>query len=323
MEDKTVHNRSILENEIQLQDSEQQNEVDYKDENSQIPVTQTEYINTYSGQAMNQKELFQLSAHEDLKLVLVAGPFSSGKTTLETMLYYVFLEGKNERLSFGGSYTIPGFKKRGEKLMYSSGEPEPVVGRTLRASMDLFLHLRVYDESGQGQNLVFADLSGEVFENTKYIDDYSEIFESTENVIVIIDGEKVCDINKRKNIYTETIIMIRLFLKKKIIACNTKLQVVCTKWDKIQGLDNKAEVQQFMETKWRELLKLFENVVFSMTFIKVSALQIEEKGESEKLEEIMCNCLQVVPVMDRKNCEEDTLEIIRQFEYFGIRGKDE
>ena len=116
MEDKTVHNRSILENEIQLQDSEQQNEVDYKDENSQIPVTQTEYINTYSGQAMNQKELFQLSAHEDLKLVLVAGPFSSGKTTLETMLYYVFLEGKNERLSFGGSYTIPGLAEPSEQV---------------------------------------------------------------------------------------------------------------------------------------------------------------------------------------------------------------
>lgn len=318
-----MQNRSILENEIQLQDSEQQNEVDYKDENSQIPVTQAEYIYTYSGQAMNQKELFQLSAHEDLKLVLVAGPFSSGKTTLETMLYYLFLEGKNERLSFGGSYTIPGFKKRGKKLMYSSGEPEPVVDRTLRSNTDRFLHLRVCDESGQGQNLVFADLSGEIFENTEYIDDYSEIFESTENVIVIIDGGKVCDINKRKSIYTETIIMIRLFLKKKIITCNTKLQVVCTKWDKIQERDNKAEVEQFMETKWKELLKLFENVVFSMTYIKVSALQIEEKAESGKLEEIMCNCLQVVPVRDKRNCEEDTLEIIRQFEYFGIRGKYE
>lgn len=320
MEDKSIHNRSILENEIQLQDSEQQSELDYEGENSQELGTQAEYIYTYSGQAMNQQELFQLSAHEDLKLVLVAGPFSSGKTTLETMLYYIFLEGKNERLNFGGSYTIPGFKKRAEKIMYRSGEPEPVVDRTLRASMEYFLHLRVYDKSGQGQNLIFADFSGEIFENAVYVDDYCEIFEDTENVIVIIDGEKVCDINKRKNIYTETIIMIRRFLKKRIITCNTKLQVVCTKWDKIQELDTKLEIEQFMETKWKKLLELFENEVFSMNYIKVSALQIEENGERQKLEQIMCNCLQAVPVMDKQNCEEDTLNRIRQFEYFGIRG---
>lgn len=321
MEDKNVHNRSILDNDIQLQDSEQQKELDYEDENSRDSSTQAEYIYTYSGQAMNQQELFQLSAHEDLKLVLVAGPFSSGKTTLETMLYYIFLEGKNERLNFGGSYTIPGFRKRAEKIMYRSGEPEPVVDRTLRASMECFLHLRVYDESGQGQNLVFADFSGEVFENAAYIDDYCEIFEETENVIVIIDGEKVCDVNERKNIYTETNAMIRQFLQKKIITCNTKLHVVCTKWDKIQELDDKAHIEQFMEVKWRELLRLFENVVFSMNYIKVSALHIEEKGESEKLEEIMQNCLQSVPTKENKNCETDTLERIRQFEYFGIRGR--
>lgn len=321
MEDKNVHNRSILDNDIQLQDSEQQKELDYEDENSRDSSTQAEYIYTYSGQAMNQQELFQLSAHEDLKLVLVAGPFSSGKTTLETMLYYIFLEGKNERLNFGGSYTIPGFRKRAEKIMYRSGEPEPVVDRTLRASMDCFLHLRLYDKSGQGQNLVFADFSGEIFENVAYVDDYCEIFEDTENVIVIIDGEKVCDVNERKNIYTETIIMIRQFLQKRIITYNTKLQVVCTKWDKIQELDTKLEIEQFMETKWKKLLELFENEVFSMNYIKVSALQIEENGESQKLEQIICNCLQAVPVMDKRNCEEDTLNRIRQFEYFGIRGR--
>lgn len=322
MEEKSMQNRSILENEIQLQDSELQNDTNFVDEDFQDPVTQAEqeYVYTYSGQAMNQQELFQLSAHEDLKLVLVAGPFSSGKTTLETMLYYVFLEGKNQRLNFGGSYTIPGYKKRAEKIMYSSGSPEPEFDRTLRADKDCFLHLRVCDGCGQGQNLIFADLSGEIFENTTYVKDYCEIFENIENVIIIIDGKKVCDVNERKNLYTETILMIKMLLKNKIITCNTKLQVVCTKWDEIQGADNRVEAEQFLEAKWENLLNLFENEVFSMNFNKVSALQIEERSESEKLEEIMYNCLKAVPVKHKKISSEDTLKKIRQFECFGIRG---
>ena len=92
MEEKGLQNKSILGNEIQLQDSETENKTDSENGDFREADIQAEleYVNTYSGQAMNQQELFQLSAHEDLELVLVAGPFESGKTTLETMLYYVF-----------------------------------------------------------------------------------------------------------------------------------------------------------------------------------------------------------------------------------------
>lgn len=322
MEENSLPNKSILENEIQLQDSETENVADFDNEDSEKTDAQAEldYVFTYSGQAMNQQELFQFSAHEDLKLILVAGSFSSGKTTLETMLYYVFLEGRNKKLNFGGSYTIPGFKKRTEKILYSSGEPEPLMGRTFLQDTDCFLHLRVCDEIGQSQNLVFADLPGEIFEKAGYVEDYQEIFEDTENVIVIMDGRKVCDVKERKNVYMETIIMIRMLLKNGIITHKTKLQIVCTKLDKIQQSKDHAEVEQFLETKWKELLKLFENEVFSMDYIIVSALQIEKECESEKLEKVMCKCMEAVPKLYKKIPCENTLEKIRQFEYFGIRG---
>ena len=322
MEENSLPNKSILENEIQLQDSETENEADFDNENSEKTDTQAEldYVFTYSGQAMNQQELFQLSAHEDLKLILVAGSFSSGKTTLETMLYYVFLEGRNKKLNFGGSYTIPGFKKRTEKILYSSGEPEPLMGRTFLQDTDCFLHLKVCDEIGQSQNLIFADLPGEIFEKAGYVEDYQEIFEDTENVIVIMDGRKVCDVRERKNVYMETIIMIKMLLKNGIITHKTKLQIVCTKLDKIQQSKDHVEVEQFLETKWKELFTLFENEVFSMDYIIVSALQIEKECESEKLEKIMCKCMEAVPKLDKKIPCENTLEKIRQFEYFGIGG---
>ena len=322
MEEKGLQNKSILGNEIQLQDSETENKTDSENGDFREADIQAEleYVNTYSGQAMNQQELFQLSAHEDLELVLVAGPFESGKTTLETMLYYVFLEGRNKKLNFGGSYTIPGFKKRTEKILYSSGEPEAVMGRTLLQDTDCFLHLRVCNETGQSQNLIFADLPGEIFEKTGYIEDYREAFEDVENVIVIMDGSKVCNINERQNVYMDTLVMIKMFLKNGIITHNTKLQIVCTKLDEIQASENCAEVESFLETKWKELLRLFENEVFSMDYIIVSAMRIEEECESEKLEKILCKCMEDVPRRNKAILWENTLEKVRQFDFFGIRG---
>ncbi len=322
MEENNLQNKSILDNEIQLQDSETENKTDSENgdfEEADIQA-ELEYVYTYNGQAMNQQELFQFSAHEDLKLVLVAGPFSSGKTTLETMLYYVFLEGKNKKLNFGGSYTIPGFKKRTEKILYSSGEPEPVMRRTFLQDTDCFLHLRVCDETGQSQNLIFADLPGEIFEKTGYIEDYREIFEDVENVIVIMDGEKICDVYERQNVYLDTLMMIKAFLKNGIITHNTKLQIICTKSDEIQESKDYVEIERFLETKWKELLKLLANEVFSIDYFMISALQIEEECESEKLEKIMCKCMEAVPKLDKKISWENTLEKVRQFEYFGIRG---
>ncbi len=321
MEENSLQNKSILENKIQLQDSETENETDFNNGDSEKIDTQTklDYVITYSGQAMNQQELFQFSAHEDLKLVLVAGPFSSGKTTLETMLYYVFLEGRNQKLKFGGSYTIPGFIKRTEGILHSSGEPEPVIGRTLQKT-DCFLHLKVCGETDQSQNLIFADLPGEIFEKTGYIEDYRETFEDVENVIVIMDGEKICDINERKNVYLDTLVMIKMLLKNEVITHNTKLQIVCTKSDKIQESKDYVEIERFLKTKQKKILELFENEVLSIDYIMVSALRIEEEYESEKLEKIMCKCMETVPKSNKKFSCEDTLEKIRQFEYFGIRG---
>ena len=80
MEENNLPNRSVLENKIELQDS---GEEKAKETSAQ---SETEYVFTYSGQAMNQLELFQLSAHEDLNLILVAGTFGNGKKTPETMM---------------------------------------------------------------------------------------------------------------------------------------------------------------------------------------------------------------------------------------------
>lgn len=286
-------------------------------------VMETDNIYAYSGQALNQQELFELSCREDIKLVLVAGPFGSGKTTLETMLYYIFLEGKNQSACFCGSHTLPGFWRRSRKIMCNSGEPEPVVPRTSRQDKDWFLHLEVQDMSGKRCNLVFADLSGETFMETESLDNYSKLFRNMENVIIVVDGEKVCDADRRDNAYTDTVMLLKQFLKKGIVTRRTKLQIVCTKLDRIKKAENREKIKEFLEAKKSILSKNYQNKVYSMDFCTVSALSIEEASESEKMESIICRCMEEPWGWDREAYTDaygDNLETVREFERFSVRG---
>ena len=100
--------------------------------NNEIPsnVSNSTYYILSRGEALNKEELYQMSAKEDINVVLVVGPPASGKTTLEVMIYCLFREGRNKELFFAGSKSLNGFKSRMEKMLYSSGEKTPEMERT-------------------------------------------------------------------------------------------------------------------------------------------------------------------------------------------------
>lgn len=71
-----------------------------------------------------------LSAKIPVNMVMVAGPYASGKTTLMVMMYHLFREGLNKKLRFRGSKTMLGYWERSEKLMQYSANERPEVDRT-------------------------------------------------------------------------------------------------------------------------------------------------------------------------------------------------
>lgn len=73
-------------------------------------------VYVYSGEALELQDVFRFSCVENINPVIVAGEHESGKTTLEVMIYRLFLEGKNEKLMFAGSVTLKGFQERSRKL---------------------------------------------------------------------------------------------------------------------------------------------------------------------------------------------------------------
>lgn len=276
-----------------------------------------DYVYVYRGGALNEDELFQLSARENIKLVLIAGPHYSGKTTLIVMLYYLFLEGRNCTLRFGGSLTLDGFKNRSKKILLDSGEATPVVDRTSRSEQNLYLHLVLVDANNRKSNLILTDISGELF-TPDYMEKLGTLYNNCENVILTMDGEKLQDPLQRQNEVMQTIQLLKNLLTFQIMTKCSKLQIICTKQDLIEAQNQFENTVQFMEKKWNSIQTSYASEVHSLEFQIISALNLDCEDTPKRLEQIMLRCLETVESEPVAPLDEPKLQ--RYFDKFKMRG---
>ncbi len=276
-----------------------------------------DYIYIYRGKALNQEELFRFSARRDVKQILVAGPYSSGKTTLIVMLYYLFLEGYNHTLRFAGSMTLEGFKSRSKKLHLSSGEAKPLVDRTSRSEQDRYLHLALMDESGRKGNLILTDISGELF-SSEYMDELSELYGDSENIILTVDGQKLQNPKERQNEVFQSIHLLKQLLNSGIITKRSKLQIVCTKRDLIEAGSCPEKTIDYLKIQRDRIKEQYTTEVSSLEFHLISALKLDHGAASESLEKIMLNCMEGKERKIVTFIKEPKLQ--RYFDKFKMRG---
>lgn len=297
---------SILDNEV----------VTYTEEEPAMQRNE-DYVYVYRGEALNEEELFRLSAQEDIKLVLIAGPHYSGKTTLIVMLYYLFLEGRNHQLRFGGSLTMDGFKRRSKKILLDSGEATPVIDRTPRAEQNIYLHLILVDAKGKKINLILTDISGELF-TTDYMEKLGTLYNNCENVILTMDGEKLQDPLQRQNEVMQTIQLLKNLLAFQIVTKCSKLQIICTKRDLIEAQNQFENTFQFLEKKWNSIQTSYAPEVHSLEFQIISALDLDCEDTPKELEQIMLRCMESVG--SEFSSPRDMPKLQRYFDKFEIRG---
>ncbi|MBS1335562.1 MAG: hypothetical protein HP054_07935 [Blautia sp.] len=276
----------------------------------------TVYI--YSGEALDMQGVFQFSCVNNIKPVIVAGEQGSGKTTLEVMMYRLFLEGKNERFQFAGSYTMKGFRKRSENLLKKSGSKEPNVSRTLRGDKK-FLHLAVCGKSGKREHLMFADYAGELFEDPSCLKELGEFFAGAANVVVTLDGEKICSPTDRQRITLNVFMLLTYMQKAGIFSQCTYLYIVCTKFDRMKKSEKKDSAINFLEKEYEELRKTFQSKVGKMKLVYICAYGINEKEERDKMEELLSGFTEEREYRDLIPLEEQ-IEVKRQMDKFKVRG---
>lgn len=297
----------------------------FLEENAKIYDTETDeerssedIVYVYSGDAMDMEDVFHFSCVENIEPIIVAGERESGKTTLEVMMYRLFLEGKNERFQFAGSRTMKGFRERSEKILKKSGVEEPKVPRTPRADKK-FLHLAVCEKNGKREHLVFADYAGELFAEPSCLKELGEFFAGASNVVVTLDGEKMCSYNNRLVPISHMNILLTQMQNAGILSQNTHLYIVCTKFDKIKKSEKKDSTISFLEEKYAKLKKKFEKTVGKMELIYLCAYGIGEREERDKMETLLSS------FTERREKQsmcppEEQIDVKRQMDKFKVRG---
>ena len=324
MDDQRLDVNEILDNEVVVSGGEsidtKENEISEVNDRSytENELHPEEYVVIYSGKAMTERELLSFSArNNNVSLIMVAGAYASGKTTLMVMMYRLFLEGKNKTLHFKSSNTMKGYWERGYNLMQNSGRETPVVERTPSAATDLFLNLNVLDKDKNQHNLVFADLSGEIFESSDLADSALECFINSKIVWLVLDGEKMGHVDTRRATFQEFSIMIENLIHHGYISNSTKVLLICTKMDSVTDKDSKV----YIDEKLDFLKAKYEKLVDEIKIWKVSARNIDDEKQSDTLEQIMmesfsnkCSDIQMEDIItDNRGA------LHRAFEYYGLR----
>ena len=106
-----------------------------------------------------------VTASVDARVIVVAGPKDSGKTTLVSSLYQQFLMNQQfAHFSFVSSRTLRAWELRCRLARVSSGGLSPDSARTLVAEEGNFLHLRLRGvESSDTVDLLLSDWPYETF----------------------------------------------------------------------------------------------------------------------------------------------------------------
>lgn len=254
----------ILSDEIDLEDS------DSTEESNSESSDAIYYLN--SGEALNSKETYEITAREKTKLVVLAGLAGSGKTTIETSLYQMFQKKTVGGFYFAGSNTIQGYEQRAFFTRTKSRGTTPTTQRTSLEIGRSFLHLRLWErETDEFCNLLFADLSGEAFEtHIGRVDEVKQDFpfmDRADYFVGVLDGEMINNKRKRNGAVAAMIELARTFYDAELVGRGCVLQIVFSKCDVFSD-----DIETILKKVEQRICEQFKNMFLNIQFYRVAAM---------------------------------------------------
>jgi hypothetical protein len=223
-------------------------------------------------------------------VILLAGPFGCGKTTIIVGLYELFNQGPVGGLLFGGSETLAAFERICHPGRVPSGLRSPKTIRTNPSSGVTFFHVRVgeeRDESVEIASVLISEVSGEAFDEAR---DQSEptmvtrvLWRRADMICVIMDGEKLAAPTKRHSVRAYAKSLLRAVREAGHVSAGCRLALVTTKWDLITS----SEAEDFVEET-----ELLLGQLYGLDFKAVSCHRIAARQPPvESLTRTVCpNC---------------------------------
>lgn len=258
------------------------------------------------GTALNENELYELSSRRDMSIIYVLGPVGSGKTTFETMLYECFVHKIDDELWFSGSLTLPGYEKRLHSLRVKSGTSHVEMPRTSKDEKRVYLHLELLDKTSNiKRSMIFADISGECFEeckaNKKNLEKQLPFLDMAKNIMLFMDGEALVDLKMRNNAVSNVKTFLKTLKSSKYYYKGMNIGIIISKNDYIYSKLN-DNVVAFIDTL-DERFKEFDNE-FNLDIYRIEA----KNGAKLKDESTSINLMNLLKKMLRYNDSTQELE---------------
>jgi hypothetical protein len=207
------------------------------------------------------------------RLVLIAGEAESGKTTLLSTIYEKFNEAPFANLLFAGSSTLVGWEQRCHLSRVASGAEKAETERTQGLNQRL-LHLRVREQNLKEpvQDILFTDLSGEVFKLIR--DSTSEcqrlgMLKRADHIVLMLDGKKIANSATRHEALNNGMALLRSCVDARMIGPQSFVDVVFSKYDLVKaGADGTMAFLQFAKER---ITSRFEGGLGRLRFHNVAA----------------------------------------------------
>lgn len=232
----------------------------------------------HSGNALNSDDIYDITAKEKNKMVVLAGLAGSGKTTIETSIYQMFQKNTVADFFFAGSKTIQGYEQRAYYTRIRSRGMNPETQRTSLEIGQSFLHLRLWKkETDEFTSLLFADLSGEAFEShIGRVNDVKKDFpfmDRADFFVGVLDGQLLIDKRARNHTISGMIELVRTFYDAEVIGKECTLQIIFSKCDLFS-----PEIEPVIQKAEQRFRKKFEDKFCDIRFFKVAAMPENTKN---------------------------------------------
>lgn len=231
-----------------------------------------------SGRALTLRDTYEITASENTKTIILIGPSECGKTTIETTLYQIFQNGIVGDYYFAGSKTIQGYEQRSYYTRTKSKQKIATTPRTSRGTQETFLHLKLWNyKTDKYLNYLFADLSGEDFENhiadTESMQRDFSFIKSADYIIAVLDGKLISDPKKRHGTFEEMAQLLRTVFDAGLTTSKTNLQVVISKYDIVEDiLSRDSSVVTFISRIKSEMHQRLKAYIKKINFYNVAAM---------------------------------------------------
>ena len=230
------------------------------------------------GRALTLDKLYPITAQEFSRFFAIIGDTGSGKTTLITSIYHLFLNGKAPApFLFAGSETLWAFEDRAFYLRTTSYRPDASMERTLRGIEESILHLRLKNQdTKQMLNLLFSDLQGEDFDVvTADVDaakeTFSPLFTATRHIVVLLDGAKLLNSTSRSSATQKAIHLLRTLREAGLIDKRSRVFLTISKYELVLA-QNDPKLIEKVDRIPSKIISQIPDLEHGLVFFRLAAM---------------------------------------------------